>query len=120
MEIVFDIGLLFQILGVLIVLISQVRFVYKSRKKSGSLKKAFFWMVSAMRVRDERKIRERSEEELKKKFPEWWTLAEYLHENIRDTAVGLMLTLVGLVFEWLKLTLTLTVKLPTLALLLFL
>lgn len=109
MEIVLDVGLLLQILGVLIVLISQVWFVYKSRKEAGSLKKAFFWMVSAMRVMDGRIIREWSEEELKKKFPEWWTLAEYLHENIRDTAIGLMLTLIGLVFEWLKLTLTLTV-----------
>jgi hypothetical protein len=107
MEIMIDMDLLFQILGVLIVLISQARFVYKSRKESGSLKKAFFEMVSVVRVREN--VKETPEEELKKTYPEWWALADYLSENIRDTAIGLMFTLVGLVFEGLKLTLTLTV-----------
>jgi len=101
MKITFEhIGLFLQILGVLAVLLSQVRFVYKSWRKFRNLKKAFFVMVSVCRVTDERKVKEISEEELEKTYPEWWALATYLSEDIRDTAIGLLLTLIGLVIEF--------------------
>ena len=51
METTFEIvGLVFQILGVLIVLFSQIWFAYRARKKCGGLEKAFLAMVAIVRV----------------------------------------------------------------------
>lgn len=98
MNITYEIvGEVLQIIGVAIVLCSQARFWFRARGKCGSLEKAFFEMISVVRVRDDRKITEVSEEELEEKFPEWWTLAEYLSEDIKTTAIGLVVTLIGLV-----------------------
>ncbi len=94
-----QVGLTLQVLGVLLVLLSQAVFAIRARKKYGSLKKAFFEMVSHIRIRDERPVRERSEEDLKKKFPEWWAFVEFLTEDIWITAIGLLITLLGLLIE---------------------
>lgn len=90
-------GEILQIIGVAVVLCSQARFWLRAREKCGSLEKAFFEMISTTRVRDDRKVTERSEKELEKKFPEWWALSTYLSEDIRTTIVGLVVTLIGLV-----------------------
>jgi len=93
------IGELLQILGVLIVLLSQVRFGYKAWRKCGGLKKTFFAMISNVRVggHDCEKLKELPEEYLKEMFPEWWTLDEYLSEDIWVTAIGLVVTVIGLI-----------------------
>ena len=96
-----QIGLVLQIFGVSVVFLSQVRFWYKAWRKCGGLKKTFFAMISTVRVgaRDCEKLKEDTKEYLKKTFPEWWTLAEYLAEDIRDSAIGLFVTLIGLFIE---------------------
>lgn len=91
-------GSLFQIFGVLIVLLSQVWFGYKAWRKYGCLEKAFFEFLSVTRVRDKDTIKN-SKEELKKTFPEWFTLAEYLSNDLRITGIGLVVTLIGLILS---------------------
>ncbi len=48
---------------------------------------------------------ETNEEALKKDQPEKWALAGYLRDNIRDSAIGLVVTFTGLLFELSKLSL---------------
>ena len=91
-------GSIFQIFGVLIVLLSQVWFGYKAWRKYGSIEKAFFEFLSVTRVRSKDTIKN-SKDELKKTFPEWWTLAEYLSNDLRTTGIGLVVTLIGLMLS---------------------
>ncbi len=110
MEIVVDIGLLWQIFGVLLVLLAQVRFVYRVWRKYGDMRKWFLKMLQVMRMGDE-EMMEWSNEKLEEKFPEKWALASYLREDIWTTAIGLVVTLIGLLFELSKLTLVLVFSL---------
>lgn len=101
------IGEVLQIFGVAIVLLSQVLFGYKAWRKCGSMKKTFFAMISVARLKGEElltkekddyeKLKKQSDEYLKKTFPEWYTLADYLSKDIWITAIGLVVTLIGLI-----------------------
>jgi len=96
-------GLLLEIIGVLIVLFSQVWFGYKARK-IGGLRRIFFRMVGPVRV-GAGETEGLSDEYLKKTFPELWAFASYLREDIWTTTIGLAITLVGLILELSSLTL---------------
>jgi len=70
----------------------------------GGMQKAFFAIISVVRVgsdemTDQEKLKKLSKEDLEKTFPEWWTLAGYLSKDIRDSAIGLAVTLAGLLIE---------------------
>jgi hypothetical protein len=105
-------GELLQIIGVMIVLLSQVLFGYRAWRKCGSMKKTFFAMISVGRVvgeelltkgkYDDEKLKKQTDDHLKKTFPEWYTLAEYLSSDIWITVVGLVVTLVGLAIALLE------------------
>lgn len=110
MELTFEqVGLFFQIFGVLIVLFSQVWFGCKAWRKYGGLKKAFFVLLSVARIMgdelftegklDVEKLRKLPEEMFKDTFPEKWILASYLREDLWTTAIGLVVTLLGLFLE---------------------
>jgi len=60
--------------------------------------KGIFEFLSVIRARDNDTIKN-SKEELKKTFPEWWTLAEYLSNDLRITGIGLVVTLIGLMLS---------------------
>lgn len=113
MEIASDtIGLFLQIIGILIVLLSQISFGIRAWRKFGSLRKVFFAMAGTVRIGSggtAEEFKKRREEELKETFPELWNLASYLREDIWVTAIGLIVTLIGLLFEISHLTLTLPV-----------
>lgn len=99
-----QIGLTLQILGVFVVFLSQVVFGYRAWRKCGSLRKAFFAMISIIRitsdkVTDPKKLKGQTEEWLEKTYPEWWALSGYLSQDIRDSAIGLAITLAGLLIE---------------------
>lgn len=55
--------------------------------------------ITSEKVADKEKLRRLSEAKLKETYPEWWTLAEYLSENLWTTAIGLVVTFLGLLFE---------------------
>lgn len=99
-----QVGLLLQLGGVLLVLFSQVWFGYKARRKFGGLRKAFFWMIGIVRI-GSGETEGLSEEYLKKTFPELWTFASFLREDIWTTAIGLVITVIGLLLELSSLTL---------------
>ena len=94
------IGTFLQILGVVVILASQAVFVWKTRKKYGSLGTAFL-EIQAMRcymndeqvketVKDKQKLKEALE-----KFPH----AKLLYDDFKYSVIGLVITLVGLIVE---------------------
>lgn len=101
MSITYDlIGTLLQALGVVVVLGSQAVFIWKTRKKYGSLGTAFL-EIQAMRcymndeqvketVKNKRKLKEALE-----KFPH----AKLLYDDFKYTVFGLVITLAGLIIE---------------------
>ena len=99
-----QVGLFLQMVGVLLVLFSQVWFGYKNWRKFGGLRKAFFWMIGSVRL-DAGNPEGKSEEYLKKSFPELWAFASFLREDIWTTAIGLLITVIGLLVELSSLTL---------------
>jgi len=104
MIISFDqIGLLLEIFGVLIVLLSQVWFGYRARK-FGGLRKTFMGWIGPVRL-GAGETEGKSDEYLKKTFPELWAIASYLRGDLWTTAIGLLITLIGLICELSSLTL---------------
>lgn len=92
------IGEFVQILGIAIVLITQAFFIWKARKKYGSLGTAFL-EIQAMRfymndedvkktVKDKKKLKEAL-----KKFPH----AGLLYHDFKYSVIGLIITLMGLI-----------------------
>jgi len=98
-----QVGLLLEIIGVLIVLLSQVRFGYRTRK-FGGLRRYFITIIGPVRL-GAGETEEQSDDYLKETFPELWTFASYLREDIWTAAIGLAVTLVGLILELFNLTL---------------
>ena len=106
------IGELLQVFGVAVVLLSQVLFGYKAWRKCGSMKKTFFAMISVVRVKgddllteeedDYEKLKKQTDKYLKKTYQEWYTLADYLSKDIWITAIGLVVTLIGLIIALFK------------------
>ncbi len=99
-----QIGLLLEIFGILIVLLSQMLLGVKVWK-SGGLRRFFMSIIGPVRL-GAGGTEGRSDEYLKKTFPELWTFASYLREDILTTSVGLVVTLVGLILELFNLTLS--------------
>jgi len=88
------IGLLFQTVGIFIVLASQVIFCFGARKEYGSVKKAFLSISFPRVAMSEEQLRRLSRAELDealKKFP----LAELLYDDLRFSVIGLVFTLIG-------------------------
>lgn len=94
-----QLGLLFQLGGVLLVLIGQVIFAYRAWRKFGGLRRAFFWMIGSVRI-GAGETKGEADEYLKKTFPELWAFASFFRDDIWITAIGLVVTMVGLILEW--------------------
>lgn len=99
MDIAYEIiGEFIQTLGIVIVLISQAFFVWKARKKYGSLGMAFLeiqamrWYMNPEDAEKTSKDKQKLKEALKN-FPH----AELLYDNFRYSVIGLIITLIGLI-----------------------
>jgi len=92
------IGEFIQALGIAIVLVSQAFFVWKARKKYGSLGTAFLeiqamrWYMNPEDVEKTSKDKQKLKEALKG-FPH----AELLYHDFKYSVIGLIITLVGLI-----------------------
>lgn len=97
------IGQLIQALGVFVVLGSQVLFVWRVRKKYGSLRTAFLEIQLPAKVYDEKEIKEtaRDKQKLKKAFEEH-PHAHLLYQNFKWTVFGLIFTLAGLIVSMIE------------------
>lgn len=99
MNLTFEIiGEFLQVLGVAIVLVSQAFFIWKARKKYGSLGTAFLEIQAMRFYMDDEDVKKTVEDKQKlkealKKFPH----AELLYDNFKYSLIGLIITLVGLV-----------------------
>jgi len=92
------IGQFLQVLGVSVVLISQVIFYSRARRKYGSLEKAFLDMAFARFGAEDETLKESNKEKTKRlleKFP----LAQLLWNDFRASVIGLTLTMIGLIIE---------------------
>jgi hypothetical protein len=96
------ISIAFQILGIIVVIVSQIVFVYKAKKKYGSVKKAFLSLnifpevivTDGTEPSEEIKNMKKDEVENKiKKFP----LAKMLLDDFKISFVGVILTLIGII-----------------------
>jgi len=96
------IGQSIQVIGIVIVLGSQALFVWRVRKKYGSLKTAFLEIQLPAKVYDPKEIKEtaRDKQKLKRAFEEH-PHAHMLYENFKWTVFGLIFTLVGLIVSML-------------------
>jgi len=92
-----QIGILLEIVGVLIVLFSQVLLGFRVRK-SGGLRRFLMSIIGPVRV-GAGTTEGQSDEYLKKHFPELWAFASLLRDDIWTTTFGLVVTLIGLILE---------------------
>ena len=92
-----QIALVIQIIGVAVVLIPQIHFLWSLKKKYKTLKKGCL-EVAAMRWYLGGEIVNMTNEEIDKLFPKF-PLAQYIHSDLRISLVGLVITLAGLVIE---------------------
>jgi hypothetical protein len=102
-----QIGLLLEIIGVLIVLVSNAFFWYKARKFGGMIRK-FMKAIGPVRI-GAGETEGLSDGYLKKTFPELWDFAYYLSGDILITTGGLVVTLAGLILELSKMTLSISI-----------
>ena len=88
-------GLVLQISGLLIILGSQIWLWYRARRKYGSLKRALRDYVRPRERWDYEAAKVLSENNTLKPFP----LAEFLYEDLVISVIGVVIALVGTVFE---------------------
>ena len=90
------IGTVFQLIGILIILISQVEFWFRTHKEYGSLQKAFLSMSFPKVGLEKEKLKRLSMDELKEivdKLP----LAGLLYEDFKISVIGIFFTLIGMI-----------------------
>jgi hypothetical protein len=93
-----QVGLFLQIIGVLIVLLSQAWFGYRTWRRFRGLRRTFMGWIGPVRM-GAGETEGKSDEYLKKTFPELWAFASYLREDLWTTVIGLVITLIGLICE---------------------
>ena len=83
-----------QLIGLLIILWSNLRFFYKARTgKFHSVKKEFVAKTTIQIGMDDEKLLKADADEAIKKF----NIANLLYTNYRDSAIGILFTLVGVI-----------------------
>lgn len=87
-------GFILQIVGIIIILVSNLRFWNKYRKYG--LKKAFLNIIFPRAALSEKELIEASENKVKKWLNDF-PLAKHLYENYCHSTLGAILTLVGVV-----------------------
>jgi len=97
----FNIDLLLQILGVVIVLTSQGWFLYNIRKRYGNLKRAFLEISFSRCTPSDRELEEATDTGLEKYY-EKFPLAKFIRDDFYITTLGLLVTLLGLIVSLLK------------------
>jgi hypothetical protein len=88
------IGLVLQIVGIAIVLISQAIFILRAWKRYSSLKKAFLSLSFPIVGMEEEEIERLSKTELEEIFKEA-QLAMFLYDDFKISVIGLVFTLIG-------------------------
>lgn len=96
-----SIGLVLQAMGVVIILISQAVFLFRVRRKWGSLKKAFLDLTSPRFAIDDEKLAEMPKTKLREAF-KVFPLAKFLYDDFIISVVGLLCTLLGILLPLLK------------------
>ena len=91
-------GLVLEGLGIIIILVSQVVFWLRVRKKWGSLEKAFL-DLTAPRWGFEKSVLVMSKTEVKKVF-KLFPLAKFLYDDFKYTVVGLVVSLSGILLQF--------------------
>lgn len=92
------IGEVLQIIGVVVVLVSQIFFILRVRKKYGRLGTAFLEIQATRQYMNDEKVKKTAKDKQKLKealklFPH----AELLYDNFKYSLIGLIITLVGLI-----------------------
>jgi len=88
-------GWIVQLVGIIIVLGNQASFYLKTKKNNGSVVKAFY-EISAMRWgMNDKELEKASDEKIKETFP----LTKWLYSNYRNSIIGAILTLVGVIIS---------------------
>ena len=96
-----NIDIFLQTLGVVIVLLSQVHFIWKGYRKWGSLKKFLLDLTCPRLGHGKEKLKKLSKEELNKEFRKFY-LANWLYDDIIYSMIGLALTFLGLLISLIK------------------
>jgi len=96
-----NIDIFLQTLGVTIVLLSQVHFIWKGYRKWGSLKKFLLDLTCPQLGHGEEKLKKLSKEELNKDFKRFY-LANWLYDDIIYSMIGLALTFLGLLISLIR------------------
>ena len=90
-------GLVLQISGLLMILGSQIWFLYRARRKYGSLRRAFLALTFPREgVQYRAALADKSET---KKTLQYFPLAKFLYEDLLISVIGVAIALVGTVFE---------------------
>jgi len=82
-----------QLIGLLIVVGSNLRFFCKAHKEYGSLKKAFVAMTRIQVAMNDEELQKADADEVIKKF----YIANLLYTNYRDSMIGVLFTLAGVI-----------------------
>jgi len=90
-----QIALVIQIIGVAVVLIPQIHFLWSLRKKYKSLKRGCLAVTATRETHDPNKL---TDEEVHEVFPKL-PLAEWIYSDLKISLIGLGITLAGLVLE---------------------
>ena len=93
------IGLFLEIMGLVIVLFSQALFLYRSKKKWGSLPKAFLDLTALRLGYDDKKLQRLSPTEAREALRKLFPFAEFLYQDFRVTVLGLAVSIFGLLLQ---------------------
>jgi hypothetical protein len=92
-----QIGLIIQVIGVAVILIPQIHFLWNLRKKYNGLKRGCL-EVAAARFSSDGEPKVMTNEEVDKLFPKF-PLAEWIYSDLKISLFGLAITLAGLLVE---------------------
>jgi hypothetical protein len=89
------ISLILQVTGIIIIFINQLKFWIEARKEYKGIKRAFLDFAMMRFGVDVEKLSEDEVREYYKKFP----LANWLYKNYRNSIVGALFTLIGVILR---------------------
>lgn len=95
------VGLVLQAIGIAIILISQVIFFLRTRRKWGSLKKALLDLNTPRAGFEDEELLRMSQTELKKTFKKF-PFAKFIYEDFIISFVGLFCSLIGILLYFIQ------------------
>lgn len=92
------IGLSLEFLGVAVILVSQAIFLYKGKKKCGSIKKFFLRIATPQLGIPDKELRRLSKEQENRQL-ERFLLAGLLYDDFKLSVIGLSLAVIGMILR---------------------